>query len=141
MEMVCLAASVSSWNQRPGSVERVADFEALEGKILDKARHAGFADAIEYSDDAQGYVLTQEFQDDSFFLECYDEFRNESFWEELVIRLSDRDMARQIGVQAWGQLSEEQRRTRCADLEKRYWDEFSRHGIDRVVVVHPAGQG
>lgn len=141
LEMVSLAANVASWNQKPGAEERLAVFEDLEDKILEKARHAGFGDVIEYSEEKQGYVLTPEFQDVSFFQECYDEFRNESFWEELVIRLSDRDLIRQIGLPAWNQLGEEDRRKRTVEIEKRYWDEFSKCGVDRVAVIYPPDEG
>ena len=141
LEMVSLAANVASWNQKPGAEDRLAVFEDLEDKILEKARHAGFGNAIEYSEEKQGYVLTPEFQDGSFFQECYDEFRNESFWEELVIRLSDRDLIRQIGMPAWDKLNEEDRRKRTVEIEKRYWDEFSKFGVDRVAVIFPPGEG
>ncbi len=141
LEMVSLAANVASWNQKPGAEEKLAVFEDLEDKILEKARHGGFGNVIEYSEEKQGYVLTPEFQDQSFYQECYDEFRNESFWEELVIRLADRDLIRQIGLAAWNQLSEEDRRKHTVDIEKRYWDEFAKSGVDRVAVIYPPGEG
>ena len=141
LEMVSLAANVASWNQKPGAQERLAVFEDLEDKILEKARHGGFGNVIEYSEEKQGYVLTPEFQDGSFFQECYDEFRNESFWEELAIRLADRDLVRAIGMPAWEKLTEDERRSRTAAWEKRYWEEFSKHGVDHIVVVTPPGAG
>jgi len=141
VEMLSLAAQVASWNQKPGSDDGVAAFEDLEDKVLEKARLAGLSDAIEYDDEKQRYQLTVEHQQRSFFQECYDEFRNENFWEELVIRLADRDLAREIGRAAWEALSEEERRQRTEALEKRYWDEFTRFGVDRVAVIHPPGEG
>lgn len=141
VEMLSLAASVASWNHKPGSDEGVSGYESLEDKILAKAKLAGMGDVIEFDPEKQRHQLSQDYLEGSFFQECYDEFRNENFWEELVIRLSDRDLARQIGQAAWEQLSEEDRRARAADLEKRYWDELTKHGVERVAVIYPPGEG
>jgi hypothetical protein len=59
----------------------------------------------------------------------------------LAVRLADRDLARAIGFKAWENLTEEERRARTAAWEKRYWEEFSKHGIERVHVVTPPGEG
>lgn len=139
--MVSLAADVASWNRKPTSDEGVAAYEDLENKILEKAHNAGFADVIEWDEEKQRFQVKPEEQDKSFFRECYEEFRNESFWEDLVLRLADRDLIRQIGMAAWEKLSEEERRTRTQDMEKRYWDEFSKNGVERVAVIHPPGEG
>jgi hypothetical protein len=141
VEMVCLAANVSSWNQKPGADERVSAYEDLENKVLEKAKHAGLGEVIEFDEEKQQHRVTAEFQDAAFYQECYDEFRNESFWEELVIRLSDRDLVRTIGMPAWMKLSEEERRAQTQDLEKRYWEEFTKNGIDRLAVIFPPLEG
>lgn len=141
VQMVSLAANVSSWNQKPGSTSQVAAFEDLEAKILEKASHSGFADWLEFDEESQRLRIKPEVEADAFYNDCYEEFRNESFWEELVIRLADRDLARAIGHSAWEALSEDQRRARSKDTEKRYWDEFIASGIDHVHVINPPGQG
>ncbi len=141
VEMVSLAANVASWNRKPGAEGGIGDFERIENKILEKARQAGMAGAIEFDEQRQLLQVTEEFQQESFFQECYDELRNESFWEELVIRLADRDLMRRIGREAWEALDEEQRRERTEDIEKRYWEEFTARGIDRVAVIFPRGDG
>lgn len=141
IEMLSLAANVASWNRRPGSDEGVAAFEALEDKILGKAKLAGLGEAVSWDEERQRHVVSAEFTDKSFFQQCYDEFRNENFWEELVIRLADRDLQRSIGKEAWEKLSEEERRKRTAEIEKNYWQEFTGRGIDRVAVIFPPGEG
>jgi hypothetical protein len=141
VEMVSLAAWTASWNRRPGAEEAFADYENLEDKILEKALHAGLGDIIEFDEERQRHRLVSDYQDRSFFQECYDEFRNESFWEELVIRLADRDLIRRIGLKPWQRLSEEERRERTKDLEQRYWDEFTRSGIDNLHVIARPGEG
>jgi hypothetical protein len=141
VEMVSLAANVASWNQKESASDRVSAFEDLESKILEKAGHSGLGDWIEFDEESQRFRVKQEKEELLFYHECYDEFRNESFWDELAVRMADRDLARAIGFAAWEKLSEEERRARTTAWEKRYWEEFSKHGVERVVVVTPPGEG
>jgi hypothetical protein len=141
VEMVSLAANVASWNQKESASERLAAFEELESKILEKDAHFGLGDWIEFDEESQRFRVKQEMEERMFYHECYDEFRNESFWDELAVRMADRDLARAIGFAAWEKLSEEDRRARTTAWEKRYWEEFSKCGVERVVVVTPPGEG
>ncbi|TAG09098.1 MAG: hypothetical protein EAZ42_08165 [Verrucomicrobia bacterium] len=141
LEMISLASNVASWNQQPSAVPRLMEYEVLESKIMEKASKQGFAHMIEYDGQSQRFFLSREFEETLFSSECYEEFRNECFWEELTVRMADRDLIRAIGMDAWEMLSEEQRRERCAAWEKRYWQEFSQHGLDRVLVMSPPEEG
>jgi len=140
-EMVSLAAWVASWNRRDDADLPFVEYEQMESKILEKAAHAGLVEMVEFDEATGRYRLSPEYQEQSFFQECYDEFRNESFWEELVIRLADRDLIRRIGLREWRKLSEEERRARTRDLEKRYWDEFTRSGVNNLHVIFRPGEG
>lgn len=141
VEMVSLAANVASWNQKETADDQVAAFETLESKVLETAARSGLGDWIEFDEESQRFRVKQEREEQLFYHECYDEFRNESFWDELAVRLSDRDLARAIGFKEWEKLSEEDRRAKTAGWEKRYWEEFSKRGVDRIVVVTPPGEG
>jgi len=141
VEMVSLAANVASWNQKETANDQVSAFENLESKILEKAGHSGLGDWIEFDEETQRFRVKAEREENLFYHECYEEFRNESFWDELAVRLADRDLARAIGFKEWEKLSEEDRRARTVAWEKRYWEEFSKRGVERVVVVTPPGEG
>jgi hypothetical protein len=140
-EMVSLASWVASWNRQEDAEAPFSDYEQLESKILKKTAQAGLVEMVEFDEATQRYRLSPEYQERSFFQECYDEFRNESFWEELVIRLADRDLIRRIGLRDWRKLTEEQRRERTRDLEKRYWDEFTRSGVNNLHVIFRPSEG
>ena len=116
-------------------------FEFLESKILEKAGHSGLGDWIEFDEESQRFRVKAEREENLFYHECYEEFRNESFWDELAVRLADRDLARAIGFKEWEKLSEEDRRSRTVAWEKRYWEEFSKRGVECVAVVTPPGEG
>lgn len=141
VEMINLAANVASWNQKEGAADKISEYEDLESKILEKAGHSGLGHWMEFDEESQRLRVRQEIEEQLFSHECYDEFRNESFWDELTLRLADRDLARAIGQNAWEKLSEEQRRARTAAWEKRYWEEFSRRGVERVMVIAPSDEG
>jgi hypothetical protein len=140
-EMVTLAASVASWNHKPGSDTGVSAYEAVENKVLEKAKLAGLGDSIEWDEEKRRHQLKIDQEEPTFFQECYDEFRNESFWEELVIRIADRGLIREIGLPAWEKLDEEQRRKRTAETEKSLWNEFGTHGIDKLALIFPRDEG
>lgn len=141
VQMASLAATVASWNQKPNAVDRVSIFEDLESKILEKAAHSGLGEWIEFDEETQRFRLRREVEERMFHTECYEEFRNESFWDELAVRLADRDLIRAIGLAEWENLSEEERRQQTAAWEKRYWEEFSKHGVERVAVISPPEEG
>lgn len=141
VEMLSLAVSVASWNQKPSADLKISEYEEFESKMLGKAAQHGLGSLIEFDEELKRFRVKKEIEENLFYHECYEEFRNESFWEELTVRLADRDLAKAIGIKAWQALSEEERRARTGAWEKRYWDEFSKNGIDRVIVMTPPSEG
>jgi hypothetical protein len=141
IEMVSLAANVASWNQKPDADPKLSAYETVEQKLLEKGRLAGLGEIIEWDEERQRLAVSADYQEQSFFQECYDEFRNESFWEELVIRLADKALVRRIGRRAWERLTEEQRREKTAGIEKSLWHEFGERGVNHLAVIHPPGEG
>jgi hypothetical protein len=141
VELLSLATLVAEWNQNPAFQHKMAAINSLEDKIFEHLLHAGYTKVVEFNEIEQRHQVTDDFEKNSFFMQCYDEFRQESFWEELVIRLADRDLAQRIGFDAWNALTEEQRRAQTIEQEKRYWIELEKHGVDHLRVIHPLGQG
>ena len=141
VEMLSLAVSVASWNQKPSADQKISDYEDFESKMLEKAAQNGLAAIIEFDEETKRFRVKKEVEEKMFYHECYEEFRNESFWDELAVRLADRDLARAIGFKEWEKLSEEDRRARTTAWEKRYWEEFSKRGVERVAVITPPGEG
>ena len=135
IDMVSLAAEVGSLNRRPGAKEQYARFEELENTILEKVTHLGFGDIIEFDESQQRYRVTTDYLTKSFVQESLDEMRNEIFWEELTLRLAERDVIRKIGLPAWNSLDEETRRAHTEPIEKSYWEEFTKRGIDTLHLI------
>ena len=141
VEMLSLASSVASWNQKPSADRKIAEYEAFESKMLEKAAHNGLGDLIEFDQESGRFRVKEEAGEALFYSECYEEFRNESFWEDLTVRLADRDLEKSVGSEAWEALTEEQRRAKAAAWEKRYWQEFSKNGVNRLIVMTPPAEG
>lgn len=139
--MLSLAANVASWNQKPSSDGKLAEYEGFESKMLEKAAQNGLGGMIEFEQEAQRFRVKKDVEEKLFYHECYEEFRNESFWDELTVRLADRDLVKSIGLKAWEAMTEEERRKKTVAWEKRYWQEFSKNGIERVIVMTPPGEG
>jgi len=135
IDMVSLAAEVGALNRRSGSEGKFSRFEELESTLLEKVTHLGFGELIEFEDERQRYRLTAKYLTKSYVQECLDEMRNEVFWEELTLRLAERDVIRKIGLPAWNALNEESRRVQTEPIEKSYWEEFTKRGIDTLHLI------
>ena len=135
IDMISLAAEVASLNRRSGAKERFGSFEELENTILEKVTHLGFGDIVEFDEAQQRYRVTTDYLTRSFVQESLDEMRNEIFWEELTLRLAERDVIRKIGLPAWNSLDEKARRERTSSIEKSYWEEFTTRGIDTLHLI------
>ena len=141
IEMISLAAEVASLNRKPGAEASYKVYEDLENIILEKAKLKGFAEMVEFDEESQRHRVKGEYLSQSFVQEVIDEMRNEIFWEELTLRLAERDTIRRMGLPAWNKLNEEQRRQETQPIEKRYWDEFTKLGIDNLHVIASFGKG
>jgi len=135
IDMISLAAEVASLNRRSGAKERFGSFEELENTILEKVTHLGFSDIVEFDEAQQRYRVSTDYLTRSFVQESLDEMRNEIFWEELTLRLAERDVIRKIGLPAWNSLDEKARRERTSSIEKSYWEEFTNRGIDTLHLI------
>lgn len=141
IDMVSLAAEVSSLNQKPGTEEHLASFESLEDKILEKAKTQGFDNIIEIDPERDKHRITTDYQSNSYIQDCIDEMRNEIFWDELSFRLAERDIIKRLGEPSYLQLSEEKQVELIEPLQRSYWAQFSRRGLNDIHLVSPREEG
>lgn len=111
-------------------------YNKLEQKIYSYAKEMGFEDLVEYAPDQEKYYSTRKFEDEGRAMAFIYEFENDTFWDELISRLADRDLIRQIGgIENLSQLSFEERIERTVPLEEKYSSEFEERGLDGVSIV------
>ncbi|MDA2937986.1 hypothetical protein MYX75_06965 [Acidobacteria bacterium AH-259-A15] len=107
-------------------------YREIEQKILSYAKDMGFEDLVSYDSQVERYFPTRKFEDTSPGMEFVREFENDTFWEELVYRLVERDLIRQVGEERLLSMAIGERFEREEPLEKRYADEFYNHGLDNL---------
>ena len=141
IDMVSLAAEVSSLNQKPGTEDHLAAFAELEDRILERAKSEGYSDIIEIDQETKKHRVTAEYQSASYIQDCIDEMRNEIFWDELSFRLAERDLIGKIGEESYLNLSEEKKIETLAPHQKQYWESFSKNGLKQIHQIAPHNQG
>ena len=67
--------------------------------------------------------------------------RSETFWEELVVRMADRELNKRHGKAALEAMSEPERKALAEPITKRYWQEFTNQGLDNLHVISRQNAG
>ena len=120
---------------RIDSDPRTKPYEALQQKVFALAKQMKVENLIEYDADVDTYYPTGEYEESGAAHAFIDEYEDESFWSELIVRLAQRDLIRQVGsAEKVGALPFSERLVRLADLENAYAREFEKYGLDRIVV-------
>lgn len=118
--------------EEPGET---AAFRELEQKVFALAEPFGCGHLVEYDDEDERYYPTAEFDESSPGMDFIEEFENESFWNELLERLIERDLVRQLGEKAVQRLDAEARIAKEEPYRRLYGEEFATHGIDRLEIL------
>lgn len=129
---------ITDWILHTHKTEETEDtkpFRDFEQKIFSLAKDFGCEHLIEYDNELQGYFTTSEFEDTSPGMGYIDDFENESFWEELIERLVDRDLIREMGEKKFLSLDPNIRIEAEEPLWKKYGEEFEVHGLDHLALV------
>jgi hypothetical protein len=121
----------------PGTVK----YDEVIQKFYALAKDLGHDDSVKYNPEARKYFVTREFDSTSESWEFIDDFTDVTFWDELIHRLTDRDIARTVGgYEQLDKLSMEQRFVHEAPIIKKYSQEFDERGLDRLELVEQFGQ-
>ena len=91
---------IADWVLHAHEIEKSEDtrsYREFSQKIFSLAKDFGFDHLIEYEKQLQEYFPTSEFEDTSPGMAFIEKFENESFWEDLIDRLVQRDLIRELG--------------------------------------------
>jgi hypothetical protein len=115
-------------------------YRRLEQKIFALAEVMGYGSYIEYSKTLQEYLPTRKYEDTCSAMRFIEEFENDSFWDELIDRLAERDAIREVGEPGFKALKIADRIMKVEEHKAKYFDEFEKHGLDRIIIAE-VGQG
>lgn len=119
---------------------RTEKYDTVIQKFYALAEEMGSGSLIEHDSHAGKYHPTREFEESSNVMDFIDEFVDHAFWDELIIRLAERDASRQVGgYEQLDLLSHEDRHALEDPLEERYSGEFNENGINRLEIVERFG--
>ena len=111
-------------------------YDAVVQKFYALAKDMGQDRMIAYHSDAKKFMPTVEFENSAQSWEFIDEFMDDTFWDELMHRLAERDIERQVGgPDQSDNLTMTERFTLEAPVLQKYIQEFDEHGIDRLEIV------
>jgi hypothetical protein len=118
-----------------GDEQRHHEYEKLRKSILSHYKEMGAEDIIEYSKENDAYYETRDYDDyiHEKFINAYNE---EIFWEGLIDKLIMRDLIKEIGVEKYNTMEEMERFKKISEVEERYANEFTSHGLENVKIVY-----
>lgn len=109
-------------------------YQMLFQKIYSHARDMGCADLVAEETDANRYYPTRQYEEESNVFAWIEEYNALTFWDELIERLTERDVMNETPPVEGQAMEAEEYQRRAAPHEHRYAEEFERHGIDRLVI-------
>jgi hypothetical protein len=129
---------ITDWILHAHEIENLEDtkpYREFEQKIFALAKDFGYDRLIKYEEQLQEYFPTGEFEDTSPGMDFIEKFENESFWAELIDRLVQRDLIRELGEKKILSLEPQELMEKEAPYREKYEEEFEAHGIDRLEIV------
>ena len=115
----------------------------VEQKLLSYAEDAGCGDLVKRDPDSGTYLRKWSGERKENAVTWLFQFNDDLFWEELIIRMAERDFKSLQAVEEGGEeaLPEEKKPARLMDLEKQYEEELVANGLDNLVLRNKAAEG
>ncbi|SJM94395.1 hypothetical protein [Crenothrix polyspora] len=113
-------------------------FGELFHKLLALANQIGCEDLVELEEEDNKYYPTVELE--SAVEEFIQEFENNTFWDELISRLSERDVLKKAKVTDVTDIKKTERFAALAESEEKWANEISSFGLDRICVDETVGK-
>ena len=109
-------------------------YEMLIQKIYSHAKELGCESLIEDSKELGSYLPTREYEEGSEIHEHIGRYNSDSFWDELIHRLTDRDVKSESRLQDKEIESAEEYINLSSPIEEKYVKEFEVHGLRRLII-------
>ncbi|HRZ87773.1 MAG TPA: hypothetical protein P5287_08150 [bacterium] len=108
-------------------------FDELLGHVLSHAKGMGHDRYVEYDKQLEKYFPSEKLEEELH--DYIEDYNNETFWDELAGRLAERDLVKEYGMEKVERMSFDERTEAEHPLIDKYYDEFERNGVDRIVIA------
>ena len=103
-------------------------------KFLSLAENFDLGDLVEIDEENNQYRPTARLERETGAWKLLDEYDDLLFWEELIVRLAERDVAHMPGKGDVASMSSEEYDRLAGPLEEKYAGEFFNNGLDRLTL-------
>ncbi len=116
-------------------------WKKLSDSILKSAQQLPDGDQhVNYIPEERSFSLAEDYVNTSFPGDILNEYRDSLFWEELVTRMADMLIVRNVGMEQFERMNEDERRAMTASYEKQLWQECTQHGLERFKFILPPNE-
>lgn len=123
---------LGDWMVNGIRVEPLAPYDDAAQQVYALAEKAGCGDQAGYDPDLKKHIVFDEAEPGTRLAEFKAAYDEETFWQELVARLSDRDLEREHGADALAKMDKDELIKAQYAAEERWDREFRERGIDRL---------
>lgn len=109
-------------------------YRMLVQKFLSLAGEFDLDDLVEIDHERNEYRPTERFEQETGAWRLLDEYDDLVFWEELIVRLAERDISKMPGKGDLEGMSGEEYDRLAQPLEEKYAGEFFEHGLERLTL-------
>lgn len=128
---------VADWvihSNRSDEVAEAEPYRMLIQKLLSLAPDFGLEDLVEIDEQYNQYRPTARLEQSTDAWRLLDEYDDLVFWEELIVRLAERDISSMPGKAEVSEMSPEEYDRYAEPLEEKYANEFFENGLDRLTI-------
>lgn len=109
-------------------------YRMLIQKFLSLAPECGLEELVEIDDAYNQYRPTEKLEQSTRAWQMLDDYDDLVFWEELIVRLAERDISNMPGKADIGEMAPEEYDRYAEPLEEKYAHEFFESGLDRLAI-------
>lgn len=120
---------LASWMVEAHQVDDQNDLKEVEQKIFSLAQGTKQKDLIEYDEKLKSYFPTVLLDDDPFISQVIEQYDEDCFWDELLDRLTKKEMLDTYGEKAISEMTLDERIEKENKFMAKYEKEFETNGL------------
>ena len=123
---------IGEWISHMQDSDDCEEHEKLIQKLYQHAKDADLADWVEYDKDMKEYFLAEAPEEE--LLGKLEEYEDFLFWDELVSRMAQRDIYKEMGEAKVDALQPEEEIEVIKKYERKYINEIEKNGLENFFI-------